>query len=202
VRREIGGWLADGRLQYRETIVDGLERAPEALVRVLSGDTTGNTLVRIAWPPWREPRRPAVAPCSATAGGSGTAQWALVVSGDGAACCSSARPLCALAPRGGRREHRQRHRQDQCDALEEIVDPGIVGVHQLQALDASGPQVDGRERAEHVEPSGEELRRAEQARRQMPAAGTARRRRMARYRCAPPARRRQARTESPIPPAR
>jgi NADPH-dependent curcumin reductase CurA len=48
VRREIGGWLADGRLQYRETIVEGLERAPEALVRVLSGDTTGKTLVRIA----------------------------------------------------------------------------------------------------------------------------------------------------------
>jgi NADPH-dependent curcumin reductase CurA len=47
VRREIGGWLADGRLQYRETMVDGLERAPEALVRVLSGDTTGKTLVRI-----------------------------------------------------------------------------------------------------------------------------------------------------------
>jgi NADPH-dependent curcumin reductase CurA len=48
VRREIGGYLADGRLQYRETIVDGLERAPEALVRTLSGDATGKTLVRIA----------------------------------------------------------------------------------------------------------------------------------------------------------
>ena len=48
VTREIGGWLADGRLQYRETIVEGLERAPEALVRTLSGDTTGKTLVRIA----------------------------------------------------------------------------------------------------------------------------------------------------------
>jgi NADPH-dependent curcumin reductase CurA len=48
VRREIGGWLADGRLVYRETIVDGLERAPEALARMLSGDTTGKTLVRIA----------------------------------------------------------------------------------------------------------------------------------------------------------
>ena len=47
-RREIGGWLADGRLQYRETIVDGLERAPEALVRTLSVDATGKTLVRIA----------------------------------------------------------------------------------------------------------------------------------------------------------
>ena len=47
VARELGGWLADGRLRYRETIIDGLERAPEALVRMLSGDTTGKTLVRI-----------------------------------------------------------------------------------------------------------------------------------------------------------
>jgi NADPH-dependent curcumin reductase CurA len=48
VARELGGWLADGRLRYRETIIDGLERAPEALVRMLAGDTTGKTLVRIA----------------------------------------------------------------------------------------------------------------------------------------------------------
>ena len=48
VARELGGWLADGRLRYRETIIDGLERAPEALVRMLSGDTTGKTLVRVA----------------------------------------------------------------------------------------------------------------------------------------------------------
>src|SRR4051794_5591758 len=47
VRREIGGWLRAGRLRYRETIVDGLERAPEALVRMLAGETTGKTLVRI-----------------------------------------------------------------------------------------------------------------------------------------------------------
>jgi NADPH-dependent curcumin reductase CurA len=48
--RELGGWLAAGRLRYRETVVDGLERAPEALVRMLAGDTTGKTLVRIADP--------------------------------------------------------------------------------------------------------------------------------------------------------
>ena len=46
--REVSGWLADGRLRYRETIVDGLQRAPEALARMLSGDTIGKTLVRIA----------------------------------------------------------------------------------------------------------------------------------------------------------
>jgi NADPH-dependent curcumin reductase CurA len=48
VVREVSGWLADGRLRYRETIVDGLERAPEALARMLAGDTIGKTLVRIA----------------------------------------------------------------------------------------------------------------------------------------------------------
>ena len=46
--REVSGWLADGRLRYRETIVNGLERAPEALARTLAGDTIGKTLVRIA----------------------------------------------------------------------------------------------------------------------------------------------------------
>ena len=46
--RDVSGWLADGRLRYRETIVDGLQRAPEALARMMSGDTIGKTLVRIA----------------------------------------------------------------------------------------------------------------------------------------------------------
>jgi NADPH-dependent curcumin reductase CurA len=46
--REVSGWLADGRLRYRETIVDGLERAPDALARMLAGETIGKTLVRIA----------------------------------------------------------------------------------------------------------------------------------------------------------
>ena len=46
-RRELAGHLAEGRLVYRETIVDGLENAPEALMRMLTGDTTGKTLVRV-----------------------------------------------------------------------------------------------------------------------------------------------------------
>ena len=45
--REIGGWLAAGQLVYRETAFDGLERAPEAIVEMLSGNTVGKTLVRI-----------------------------------------------------------------------------------------------------------------------------------------------------------
>ena len=46
-QRELAGHLAAGRLVYRETIVDGLENAPEALMRMLAGDTTGKTLVRV-----------------------------------------------------------------------------------------------------------------------------------------------------------
>ena len=45
--RELGEWLAAGQLHYRETILDGLEHAPDALVQMLAGDTVGKTLVRI-----------------------------------------------------------------------------------------------------------------------------------------------------------
>ena len=47
VVREVGGWLAAGRLRYEQTVFDGLERAPEALVRMLAGETVGKTLVRV-----------------------------------------------------------------------------------------------------------------------------------------------------------
>jgi len=39
--------LRDGDLRYPETVVDGLEHAPEALARLLRGDTLGKTVVRI-----------------------------------------------------------------------------------------------------------------------------------------------------------
>jgi NADPH-dependent curcumin reductase CurA len=47
MQRTVGDWLREGRLRYRETIVEGLERAPEALIRMLGGATLGKTLVRI-----------------------------------------------------------------------------------------------------------------------------------------------------------
>lgn len=45
---ELGAWLRAGRIRYEQTIVDGLEHAPEALARLLRGDATGKMLVRIA----------------------------------------------------------------------------------------------------------------------------------------------------------
>lgn len=41
-------WLREGKLRYAEDIVDGLENAPAALVRVLSGENRGKMLVRVA----------------------------------------------------------------------------------------------------------------------------------------------------------
>ena len=40
-------WIKDGSLAYRETIIDGLDRAPEALAMVLSGDNFGKMIVRV-----------------------------------------------------------------------------------------------------------------------------------------------------------
>jgi NADPH-dependent curcumin reductase len=41
-------WVLDGSLAYRETILDGLERAPEALEWVLSGGNFGKMVVKVA----------------------------------------------------------------------------------------------------------------------------------------------------------
>jgi NADPH-dependent curcumin reductase CurA len=48
VTRELGAWVREGRLRQSETIVDGLEHAPEALAGLMRGDNTGKTIVRIA----------------------------------------------------------------------------------------------------------------------------------------------------------
>jgi NADPH-dependent curcumin reductase CurA len=41
------GWLREGRLQHRETIVDGIDHAVDAFLGVLRGDNTGKMLVRL-----------------------------------------------------------------------------------------------------------------------------------------------------------
>lgn len=47
MQRRLGGWLTEGRLVHRESVYDGLESAPTALVDMMAGRTTGKTLVRI-----------------------------------------------------------------------------------------------------------------------------------------------------------
>jgi NADPH-dependent curcumin reductase len=45
---QLGQWLMEGKLKYREDIVDGLENAPNAIQRLFDGSNQGKLIVRIA----------------------------------------------------------------------------------------------------------------------------------------------------------
>jgi NADPH-dependent curcumin reductase CurA len=45
--REVGAGIADGRIRYREDVVDGLEKAPEAFIGMLEGRNFGKVVVRV-----------------------------------------------------------------------------------------------------------------------------------------------------------
>jgi NADPH-dependent curcumin reductase CurA len=45
---EMSGWLRDGRIQFDETTVDGLENAPAAFLGLLRGQNTGKMIVRLS----------------------------------------------------------------------------------------------------------------------------------------------------------
>ncbi len=44
---DMGAWVSEGRVRYREQVVEGLERAPEALAGLLRGEHFGKLLVRV-----------------------------------------------------------------------------------------------------------------------------------------------------------
>lgn len=46
--RQLGNWLRDGKIHYRETIVEGIENAPKAFIGMLEGHNIGKQLVKIA----------------------------------------------------------------------------------------------------------------------------------------------------------
>lgn len=48
---QLGQWLREGKLRHRETVVDGLERAPEALNMLFDGANVGKLVLRVAEPP-------------------------------------------------------------------------------------------------------------------------------------------------------
>lgn len=45
--REMGCWLAEGKIRYREDIVEGLENAPRALIGLLRGENFGKVVVKL-----------------------------------------------------------------------------------------------------------------------------------------------------------
>ena len=44
---ELHGWVAADRIKWRESVVDGLERAPEAFLGLFSGENMGKMLVKL-----------------------------------------------------------------------------------------------------------------------------------------------------------
>jgi NADPH-dependent curcumin reductase CurA len=45
--REVRQWVAEGKLRYTETVVNGLENAPDAFIGLLRGQNTGKMVVRL-----------------------------------------------------------------------------------------------------------------------------------------------------------
>jgi NADPH-dependent curcumin reductase CurA len=45
--RDMGGWIATGKVKARDTVLEGLERTPEAFLGLFSGANTGKMLVKL-----------------------------------------------------------------------------------------------------------------------------------------------------------
>jgi NADPH-dependent curcumin reductase CurA len=45
---QLSAWVADGTIKHREHVLDGLDQAPEALVRLFTGDHLGKLAVRVS----------------------------------------------------------------------------------------------------------------------------------------------------------
>jgi len=46
--RDVSAWIREGKLKYREDIVDGLDKAPEAFLGLLEGKNFGKLVVKVA----------------------------------------------------------------------------------------------------------------------------------------------------------
>ena len=47
-QRDVPGWMAEGRIKYREDMVEGLDQAPEAFIGLLEGRNFGKLLVKVS----------------------------------------------------------------------------------------------------------------------------------------------------------
>jgi NADPH-dependent curcumin reductase CurA len=45
--KDLGAWVASGQIKYRETITEGLENAPKALIGLLKGENFGKQLIKL-----------------------------------------------------------------------------------------------------------------------------------------------------------
>ena len=46
--RDVGGWLQEGKITYRETVHEGIDKAPEAFMGLFTGENLGKMIVSLA----------------------------------------------------------------------------------------------------------------------------------------------------------
>jgi NADPH-dependent curcumin reductase CurA len=47
-QQEMGRWVSEGKIHYREQVTDELENAPQALIDLLEGKNFGKVVIRVA----------------------------------------------------------------------------------------------------------------------------------------------------------
>lgn len=45
---QVGGWVKEGKIKYREEMIDGLEQAPSAFIGLLRGEAFGKRVIRLS----------------------------------------------------------------------------------------------------------------------------------------------------------
>ena len=46
--QQMAQWIKEGKLTYREDIIEGLENTPKAFIRMLNGENKGKQLVKVS----------------------------------------------------------------------------------------------------------------------------------------------------------
>ncbi|VEB99782.1 Putative oxidoreductase YncB [Klebsiella pneumoniae] len=44
----MGRWVQEGKIKYREQLIEGLDQAPQALIGLLKGENFGKVVIRVA----------------------------------------------------------------------------------------------------------------------------------------------------------
>ena len=47
-RQRIAGWMKEGRMKYREDVVEGLENAPRSFIGLMRGENFGKLLIKVS----------------------------------------------------------------------------------------------------------------------------------------------------------